>query len=118
MKKRKLTSEERRRKRERKAAFEIVFINGKQKRVRRPPMIEGLPVDEFLARNADPLWLHQNGMWWLLPQEDDTVNEDARSEETHLLFVNSLFSEAAEMNETSWSLDENIRGQGTDDVPF
>jgi hypothetical protein len=40
-----------------------IFINGKQKRVRRPPEIDGLPVDEFIARNADPIWLHQNGDW-------------------------------------------------------
>ena len=26
----------------------------------RPPQIEGLDVDEFNSRNANPLWLHQN----------------------------------------------------------
>ncbi len=41
----------------------VVLIKGKQKRVPRPPTIDGLPVDEFLLRNADPLWLHQNEMW-------------------------------------------------------
>jgi len=41
----------------------IVFINGKQKRVRREPTVEGLPVDEFIRRNADPIWLHQAGDW-------------------------------------------------------
>lgn len=40
-----------------------IFINGKQKRVLRWPTVEGLPVDEFIRRNADPIWLHQNGMW-------------------------------------------------------
>ncbi len=40
-----------------------VFINGKQKWVRRPQTIEGLSVEEFIARNADPIWLHQNEMW-------------------------------------------------------
>jgi len=39
------------------------FTNGKQKRVLRPKMIEGLPIDEFIANNADPIWLHQNEMW-------------------------------------------------------
>ena len=29
-----------------------IFVNGKQKRVRRPQLIEGLPVDEFIAQNA------------------------------------------------------------------
>jgi len=41
----------------------MIFINGKQKRVLRPQLIEGLPIDEFIAQNADPVWLHQNGMW-------------------------------------------------------
>jgi hypothetical protein len=43
-----------------------IFINGKQKRVPRPQRIEGLPVDEFITRNADPIWLHQNEMWELI----------------------------------------------------
>jgi hypothetical protein len=61
--KRKLTAAERRARRERKKEFMIIFTNGKQKRVLRPPTIDGLPVDEFLARNADPIWLHENEMW-------------------------------------------------------
>ena len=44
MSKRKLSGEEKRRKKARRAAFMTVFINGKQKRVPRPPMIDGLPV--------------------------------------------------------------------------
>jgi hypothetical protein len=46
-----------------------VFINGKQKRVPRPQLVEGLPVDEFIAQNADPIWLHQNELWELIPVE-------------------------------------------------
>lgn len=41
----------------------IIFVNVKQKRVKRPPTVEGLPVDEFVNRNADPIWLHQNEIW-------------------------------------------------------
>ena len=26
-------------------------------------MIEGMPVDEFIRLNADPIWLKQNEMW-------------------------------------------------------
>ena len=48
-----------------------IFINGKQKRVPRPQQIEGLPVDEFTARNADPIWLHQNEMWELMTPDDE-----------------------------------------------
>jgi len=42
-------------------------MNGKQVRVKRPPTIEGVPVDQFILENADPVWLHQNEMWELLP---------------------------------------------------
>ena len=67
LKKRKLTAAEKRRRRQKKANTMIIFVNGKQKRVPRPPTVEGLPVDEFIARNADPLWLHQNELWELMP---------------------------------------------------
>jgi hypothetical protein len=43
--------------------FMMIFLNGRQKRVLRPQMVEGMPVDEFIARNADPIWLHQNELW-------------------------------------------------------
>jgi len=26
-------------------------------------MIEGMPVEDFILANADPIWLHQNEMW-------------------------------------------------------
>ena len=67
--KRKLTAAERRARRERKKNFMTIFVNGKQKRVRRPQLIDGLPVDEFIAQNADPIWLHQNGMWELMTDD-------------------------------------------------
>lgn len=69
--KRRLTAAERKARRERRAKYMLIFINGRQKRVPRPPMIDGLPVDEFLARNADPIWLHQNGMWEAMPSDND-----------------------------------------------
>lgn len=59
--KRKRTVAEKRARRERKKNFMTIFIGGKQKRVPRPPQIDGLSVEEFLERNADPIWLHQNG---------------------------------------------------------
>ncbi len=40
-----------------------IFINGKQKRIKRQPTIDGMDVDEFIRWNADPIWLHQNEMW-------------------------------------------------------
>jgi hypothetical protein len=38
-------------------------MNGKQVRIKRPQLIEGIPVDEFIEQNADAIWLHQNEMW-------------------------------------------------------
>jgi hypothetical protein len=64
--KRKLTRAEKRAKREREKNSMIIFINGRQKRVPREPMVDGVPVDEFIARNADPLWLHMNERWELM----------------------------------------------------
>lgn len=48
-----------------------IFVNGKQRRVPRPPLIDGLPVEEFIARNADPFWLHKNELWELMAADDD-----------------------------------------------
>jgi hypothetical protein len=63
--KRKLTASEKRARKKRREEFMIIFINGKQKRVKGPPAIDGLPADEFVRRNADAIWLHQNEMWEL-----------------------------------------------------
>ena len=68
MSKRKRTAAEKRARRERKKKFTTIFINGKQKRVPRPPLIDGLLVEEFIARNADPIWLHENGLWEFMPE--------------------------------------------------
>lgn len=48
--------------RERKKNFMTIFINGKQKSVPRPPSIDGLSIEEFIASSADPIWLHENGL--------------------------------------------------------
>jgi hypothetical protein len=66
--KRKLTAAEKRARKKRRE--ELIFVNGKQKRVRRPPMIEGMDADEFTRRNADPIWLHQNGLWEYIDEEE------------------------------------------------
>lgn len=68
--KRKLTAAERAEKKRRKAEFQTVFINGKMKRVRRPPTIDGMSVDEFIRRNADPIFLHEMEMWEFLEEPD------------------------------------------------
>jgi len=48
-----------------------VLMNGKQVRVKRPPTIERMGVDEFIINNADPIWLHQNEMWEYIQTEED-----------------------------------------------
>ena len=46
-------------------------MNGKQVRIKRPPTIDGMSVDEFIEQNADPIWLHQNEMWEYIQTEED-----------------------------------------------
>ncbi|MEX0867102.1 MAG: hypothetical protein WD030_07065 [Pirellulales bacterium] len=64
--KRKLSKAEKKAKRLRKQQYETIFINGKQKRVKREPLIDGHTVDEYIAINADDVWLHQHGYYELL----------------------------------------------------
>jgi hypothetical protein len=61
--KRKLTPAQKAEKKQRCEEYMTIFIGGKQKRIRRSPAINGMHVDEFILRNADPIWLHQNEMW-------------------------------------------------------
>jgi hypothetical protein len=68
--KRKRTAAEKAAKKQQREEFMTIFIDGKQKRVKRPPTIDGMDVDEFIRRNADPICLHQNEMWeYIEPQE-------------------------------------------------
>jgi len=36
------------------------------KRIKRPPTVDGMDVDEFIRDNADPIWLYQNEIWEVL----------------------------------------------------
>ena len=47
-----------------------VFVNGKQVRVKRPELIDGMDMDEYIRKNADPIWLHQNEMWEYMESDD------------------------------------------------
>lgn len=73
--KRKLTTAQKRARRkakaERQKKYEWVFMNGKQVRVKRPQTIDGMSVDEYIQKNADPIWLHQNEMWEYIKTEED-----------------------------------------------
>jgi hypothetical protein len=61
--KRKLTALEKAGKKRGQKEYMTIFINGKQKRIKRPATIDGIDADEFIRRNADAIWLHQNEMW-------------------------------------------------------
>jgi hypothetical protein len=81
--KRKLTASEKAAKRRRRREYMTIFVNGKQKRVKRPPTVEGMSVDEFIRRNADPIWLLQHRMYEELHQlrleEEDSQPEPERT---------------------------------------
>jgi hypothetical protein len=83
--KRKLTRAEKQAKARRRAEYMTIFVNGKQKSIRRPILVEGLNPDEFIARNADPIWLVQNEMWeelYALERADDSdVADESESDE-------------------------------------
>ena len=68
--KRKLTAAEKAEKKRREKEYMTILVDGKQKRVKRLPTIDGIDIDEFIRRNADPIWLHQNEMWEYLVDED------------------------------------------------
>ena len=78
--KRKLTLKQKAEKKRRRREYKTIFVGGKQKRVKREPMVGGLPVDEFIKRNADPIWLLQNGLYEELCQweqeQDGEEQED------------------------------------------
>ena len=73
--KKKLTAVQKRAKKrakeERQKKYMWVFMNGKQVRVKRPPVIDGMDVDEYIRNNADPIWLHQNEMWEYIKTDED-----------------------------------------------
>lgn len=68
--KKKLTAAQKKAKKEakieRQKKYMWVSVNGKQVRVKRPSTIDGVPKDEWIEQNADPIWLHQNEMWEVL----------------------------------------------------
>jgi len=68
---RKLTPREKAEKKRRRREYMIIFVNGRQKRIKRPPTIDGMDVDEFIRANADPTWLHQNELWEYMDVEEE-----------------------------------------------
>ena len=80
-KKKKLTPAQKAEKKRRKAMYEIIFINGKQKQVRRyqpDDMLNGSPID-------DPIYFKQHEMWpelheWELRKNRELKNPDVLDE--------------------------------------
>jgi hypothetical protein len=72
--KKKLSAAQKAAKKKRQKEYMTIFVHGKQKRVKRPPTIDGIDVDEYIRRNADPIWLHQNEMWEDIDQPEDDDN--------------------------------------------
>lgn len=75
---------------ERQMKYQWIFINGKPVRIERPPTVDGVPVDQYIEQNADPIWLHQNEMWELIPMEQDLFDfelprESLATEDEHEL---------------------------------
>ena len=80
LQKKKLSLEQKVIKEARRKKFMTVFINGKQKRVRKPDTIDGLTTEEFIKANADPMWLHQNEMWEYIECSEASETKDDADE--------------------------------------
>ena len=74
--KKKLSPAQKAAKKERQKEYMTIFVRGKQKRIKRAPTIDGIDADEFIRRNADPIWLHQNQMWENIEQPEDDDNRE------------------------------------------
>jgi len=63
---------------ERQKKYMWMFMNGKQVRIKRPPTIDGMDIEDYVRQNSDPMWLHQNEMWEHMESEEydnDDVKE-------------------------------------------
>ena len=80
--KRKLTKAEKAEKKRRREKYMTIFVNGKQKRVKRPAMIDGMLADEYISMNADPIWLLQNEMYEELYAREMEQNASYQTEDS------------------------------------
>ncbi len=83
---------------ERQKKYMWVLMNGKQVRVKRPPMIEGIDADEYIQQNADPIWLHQNEMWEYIQTDEElfefkTVSVTKSGDYYQVVFLDGLDTE-------------------------
>jgi hypothetical protein len=79
-------------KKKRQKEYMTIFVNGKQKRVKRPVTIDGMDVDEFIRKNADPIWLQQNEIWEYMDstEDDGLLSFDEKYEKEGLAFARKV----------------------------
>jgi hypothetical protein len=58
--------------------------------VKRTPKIDGLDADEYIRRNADPIWLHQNEMWEYITEHQEMMEGPEACEEKQALDEDGL----------------------------
>lgn len=92
MGRRKRTPQQKAEKKRRRELYQTVFRDGRQVRVWREQMIDGMPQDEWIRANADLIWLHQEGMW-------DVIYERQVEEERCLPMLEQPTHEPAEQLE-------------------
>ena len=122
--KRKLTPEQRRARRWRKQNTQIIFINGKQNACHGSRRSMVCPSTSSL-RNADPIWLHQNELWELMPVHDEPAfgyaDQPRLDDEDELWELMPEDDEPDFRNADQPWLDEDEPGELTDDddaIPF
>jgi hypothetical protein len=71
---RKPTPAQKRARRARKRKYRTIMLHGKKERIKRPVLIDGMIVDEYIERFADPIWLHQHALWHLIKPHGDCFN--------------------------------------------
>lgn len=84
--KKKLTPAKRAAKKRMRREYMRIFVNGKQRRVKREPTVAGIPVDDSILMNADPIFLLQNEMYeelyqWEQQQQAAPQPESTRNSE-------------------------------------
>jgi hypothetical protein len=94
--KKKLTPEQKAAKIKRREEYMTVFLNGKQKRIKRLPTIEGMDADDFIRRNADPVWLHQNEMWEYIDQNEELDGDSPLQDDQGIPFWKLITSESSQ----------------------
>jgi len=81
-----MTALQKRKRKEAKAGrqkkYQWVFMNGKQVRISRPETIIGLDPYEYIRRNADDIWLTQNGYYEILHERYIQEEEEVKNSNT------------------------------------